>query len=209
MQLSSVVNDLVNHTDGAIPRDRLEQLVDRTYDQMQAEARVQTYLPVLVARKALEQARLELAEATGELAEAPEVLIVCQDNSGRSQAAAALFRHYAPGKVLVVSAGVTPASHVQEEVLNTLAGHGLLLTDRPSHFTPEMVAAADHVIVIGEVNQEFVLNDSQDLHQWTDIPATFEQFEPVLVQIDDRVRSLLGQWYPQLDLPDSVIGYTL
>lgn len=204
MQLNSVVNELVNHTAGAIPRERLEQLVNSTYDELKQVARVQTYLPVLVGRRAREQAMQELANATGELKKAPEVLIVCQDNSGRSQAAAALLRHYAPGKVLVVSAGVTPASHVQETVLNALAGHGLLLTDSPSPFTADMVAAADHVIVIGEVAQEFTLTDGQDLHTWTDVPATFEHFEPVLAQIDERVRTLLQQWYPDLELPESV-----
>ena len=106
MQLRSVVDGLVNHTGAAIPRERLATIVDELYDQMAATASVKTYLPVLVGRAALTQVRAEQIQAGEILKTQPEVLIVCQDNIGRSQAAAALFRYYAPGLVYVVSAGV-------------------------------------------------------------------------------------------------------
>jgi Low molecular weight phosphotyrosine protein phosphatase len=141
-QLRHVVDSLVNHTAGAFPREQLTALVDELYEEMSASASVQTFVPVMVGRAALARLGQDQAEATAALAGMPEVLIVCQDNVGRSQAAAALLRHYAPGRLNIVSAGVAPKGHVLEEVSNSLAARGLLLTDPPAELTDDFLAAA-------------------------------------------------------------------
>lgn len=208
-QLHHVVDGLVNHTGGAFPRDRLTALVDELYDEMSATARVQTYVPVLVGRAALTQVRAEQIHAGEVLKTKPEVLIVCQENVGRSQAAAALFRYYAPGLLYVVSAGVAPKGHVLEEVTNGLAAHGVYLTDIPKKYTQEMLEVADHLIIVGEIDGSLPARDGQDRHHWTDIAHIEDVDTPdvpaVLVQIDLRVRKELGQWFPDLDLGDPVM----
>lgn len=210
MQLRSVVDGLVNHTGGAFSRERLTSLVDELYDEMSATATIQTFVPVLVGRAALTQIRAEQIQAGEVLKTMPEVLIVCQANAGRSQAAAALFRYYAPGLLYVVSAGVSPLGHVLEDVTNGLAAHGVYLTDIPKKYTQEMLDVADHLIIVGEVAEELPGREGQDRHHWADIPqiedVRFADVPKVLIDIDERVRSTLAEWMPDLELGDPVMS---
>lgn len=210
MQLRSVVDGLVNHTAGTIPRERLTTIVDDLYDQMAATASVKTYLPVLVGRAALTQVRAEQIQAGEVLKTQPEVLIVCQDNIGRSQAAAALFRYYAPGLLYVVSAGVAPKGHVLDEVTNGLAAHGVHLTDIPKQYSDEMLSVADRLVVVGATTAgSLPVIEGQDRQEWRDIShlegLSGPEVQQVLVDIDLKVRELLGQWFPDLDLGDPVM----
>jgi arsenate reductase (thioredoxin) len=207
-QLRSVVDGLVNHTQGAIPRDRLSALVDNLYDEMSASARVKTFIPILVERAAFAQVEAGLPEAEAALHDKPEVLIVCQENAGRSQAAAALFRHYAPGLLFVESAGLTPADRVQQSVLDLLAERGVQLTDAASALQQDMLARAKHLILIGDVDLS-----GPDLHVWDDIPSLdglkMDEVEEVLTDLDQRVRDLLSHWLPELELAPAVMQHSV
>lgn len=204
IQLRSVVDGLVNHTQGAIPRDQLSTIVDDLYDDMAATATIQTFVPVLVGRAALDKVQDQLGTAQEALKEQPEVLIVCQENAGRSQAAAALFRHYAPGLLYVESAGLTPADRVQQTVLDILAAHGVHLTDRASALEPHMLQRAEHLVLIGDVELQ-----AADTYAWDTLPAlhglSAEQIVEVLVDIDLRVRDLLRVWLPGIELGEPVM----
>ncbi len=207
-QLRHVVDGLVNHTGGAFSRDRLTTLVDELYDQMAANATVATFLPVLAGRAALSQVRAEQVKAGEVLKTQPEVLIVCHDNVGRSQAAAALFRFYAPGMLYVVSAGVAPKGHVLEEATTGLASHGVYLTDIPKPCTQEMLDIADHLILVGHVESP-LSREGLDERRWDDIPhiegLSADEVAEVLVKIDLRVREALAEWFPDLDLGNPVM----
>jgi arsenate reductase (thioredoxin) len=211
-QLRHVVDSLVNHTAGAFPREQLTALVDELYEEMSASASVQTFVPVMVGRAALARLGQDQAEATAALAGMPEVLIVCQDNVGRSQAAAALLRHYAPGRLNIVSAGVAPKGHVLEEVSNSLAARGLLLTDPPAELTDDFLAAAQHLVVIGQLQEQVPDMDGLDRHDWTDIPhiegLSADEIDEVLEDLDVRVRELLGQWLPDVTIAEAVMSTT-
>lgn len=199
-QLRNVVDGLVNHTQGALSREELTTLVDEIYDEMAAQSTIQTYLPVLVGRAALAKVSGGLDAAAAQLREQPEILIVCQENAGRSQAAAALFRHYAPGLLFVESAGLTPADRVIPQVIEGLAAHGVHLIDEAKPVEPQMLERASHVIVIGDA--EFPGT------RW-DLPAVDgaspAQVREVLVDIDIEVREALRQWFPDLDLGEPVM----
>lgn len=202
VQLRNVVDGLVNHTGGTVSREELSAIVDRLYDDMARDAKVTTYLPVLVQRAALDELR---NDGEHSLSAAPEVLIVCQDNIGRSQAAAALFRYYAPGLLNVVSAGVAPKGHVLDGVTEGLAAHGVLLTDPPTAFSDSMLDDADHLIVVGATTAGALpARAGEDRTEWRDI-SHLEGLSPaevaeVLVQIDLQVREVLAGWFPDLDL---------
>jgi protein-tyrosine-phosphatase len=200
MQLRSVVDGLVNHTQGALSREELAALVDEIYDEMAATAKVQTFLPVLVGRAALDKVSDGVAQAQRRLRDQPEVLIVCQENAGRSQAAAALFRHYAPGLLFVESAGLSPADSVLHTVIDALAAHGVHLIDEAKALQPEMLQRASHIIVIGDADLSGTRWDLPELSQLT--PA---QISEVLVDIDIQVRDALRGWFPDLDLRDPVM----
>lgn len=200
MQLRSVVDGLVNHTQGALSREDLTALVDEIYDEMAATATVQTFLPVLVGRAALDRATDRVGQAKKQLRKQPEVLIVCQENAGRSQAAAALFRYYAPGLVFVESAGLTPADSVLPAVIEGLAAHGVHLIDEAKALQPEMLQRASHIVVIGNADLDGTRWDLPDLSGLS--PA---QVSDVLVDIDIEVRDALRGWFPELDLGEPVM----
>lgn len=200
VQLRNVVDGLVNHTQGAVSREDLSALVDELYEQMAATANIQTFLPVLVGRAALERLSETLPQAQRDLHDRPEVLIVCQENAGRSQAAAALFRHYAPGKVFVESAGLTPADTVMPDVIEALAAHGVHLIDEAKSLQPEMLQRASHLIVIGDADLEGIRWDLPPLDG-----ASQAEVATVLIDIDLRVRAALQEWFPEVVLGEPVM----
>ena len=200
VQLRNVVDGLVNHTQGAIPRQDLSALVDQLYDEMSATATIQTFLPVLVGRAALAKVSGSVQQAQSDLRDRPEVLIICQENAGRSQAAAALFRHYAPGLLFVESAGLMPADRVLPSVVDALAAHGVHLIDEAKALEPEMLARASHLIVIGDADLEGTHWDLPGLDG-----ASPAEVAHVLVDIDLRVREALTEWFPALDLAQPVM----
>jgi arsenate reductase (thioredoxin) len=84
------------------------------------------------------------------VSELPEVLFVCVHNAGRSQMAAALLDHYAKGRVVVRSAGSTPADEINPAVLAVMNEIGLDLSKEfPKPLTTEAVEGADVVISMG------------------------------------------------------------
>lgn len=200
VQLRNVVDGLVNHTQGAVSREDLTTLVDEIYDRMAATSSVQTFLPVLVGRAALAKVQQDLPQAQEALRHQPAVLIVCQENAGRSQAAAALFRHYAPGLLYVESAGLTPSGQVLPEVVDSLAAHGVHLVDESTALQPDMVRRADHVIVIGDAAVD---GQRWQIPELGGLPPA--QVAGALVGIDEKVREALAQWLPGLELGDPVM----
>ncbi|MBK6762300.1 MAG: hypothetical protein IPG68_03045 [Micrococcales bacterium] len=213
VQLRNVVDGLVNHTGGAIPRENLAAIVDDLYAKLARDAKLTTYLPVIVGRAALQRVRAEQADASRTLLTKPEVLIVCQDNIGRSQAAAALLRYYAPGMLYIVSAGVAPKGHVLTEVTEGLASRGVHLTDPPQAFAPSMLDDADHLIIVGDTTADALPErEGVERIEWRAI-SHLEGLPPtdvaeVLVQIDLRVREVLATWFPDLDLGEPVMQQT-
>ena len=79
----------------------------------------------------------------------PTVLVACRKNAGRSQAAAALLRHYAGDRVEVLSGGSEPADEVHPEVRAVLAERGLEPERAAKRFDAAMVQAADVVVTMG------------------------------------------------------------
>jgi protein-tyrosine-phosphatase len=83
-------------------------------------------------------------------AEMQEILFVCMHNAGRSQMAAALTTWLSAGRVHVRSAGSTPASEINPNVVQVLEEIGLDLSEAfPKPLTDEVAQAADVVITMG------------------------------------------------------------
>jgi arsenate reductase (thioredoxin) len=80
----------------------------------------------------------------------PEVLFVCEHNSGRSQMAAALTRHLSKGWVGVRSAGSHPDEQIDPVVVRAMSEIGIdLALEFPKPLTDEVVRAADVVVTLG------------------------------------------------------------
>ena len=82
--------------------------------------------------------------------EVPEVLFVCVHNAGRSQMAAGLLNDRAGGRVIVRSAGSTPANELNPKVVEAMREIGIdIRREFPKPLTDESVRAADVVITMG------------------------------------------------------------
>lgn len=125
------------------------------------------------------------------------VLFVCVKNGGKSQMAAGLARKIAPD-VRVDSAGTSPGSSLNALSVASLEEVGVdLSAEHPKPLTPELVAAADVVVVLGREAQ-VTTDDGTPVVVWdTDEPSLrgIEGMERMRLVRDDiaaHVRDLLA-----------------
>ncbi|MGJ9411757.1 three-helix bundle dimerization domain-containing protein [Aeromicrobium sp. CF4.19] len=145
-----LLEELSYDFDGVFTTDEVADAVDRASRALEPTATVTTYLPVLVKRYASELL-VASAQADGRTAKfVPELLFVCVHNAGRSQIAAALAAHLAPGKVHVRSAGSRPTGEINPVVVEALAERGIELTEAyPKPLADTVVRAADVIVTMG------------------------------------------------------------
>ncbi len=127
-------------------------------------------------------------------AERPEVLFVCVHNAGRSQMAAGLLKLRSNGRVLVRSAGSTPADEINPEVVRAMDELGVDLSEEfPKPLTDDAVREADVVITMG-CGDACPLYPGKRYEDWElEDPAgrSIEAVRPIRDEIGARVRSLL------------------
>ena len=131
--------------------------------------------------------------------EKPEVLFVCVHNAGRSQMAAALLERAAGDRVLVRSAGSTPASEVDPAVLAAMAEIGIdLSAERPKSLTEAAVHEADVVTTMG-CGDACPVYPGRRYLDW-DLPdpagQPVEVVRPIRDEVDRRVRALAQELLP-------------
>jgi len=147
---STAVEELTYAFDGVFTRDEIVGAVSRAQRALQPQATVHTFLPVLIKRYAEELLSAD-AQADGRTAKTvPELLFVCVQNAGRSQIAAALAEHLAPGKVHVRSAGSQPTGELNPLAVAVLAERGIELADAyPKPLSDSVLHAADIIVTMG------------------------------------------------------------
>ncbi|MGH2594648.1 MAG: arsenate reductase ArsC [Actinomycetota bacterium] len=133
------------------------------------------------------------------MSDVPEVLFVCVHNAGRSQIAAALLDHHAAGRVLVRSAGSTPAEEINPAVVAAMAELGLDLSKQfPKPLTTAAVEATDVVVTMGCGDACPVFPGKRYLDWELPDPAgkSLEEIRPIRDEIDRRVHQLLTELVP-------------
>ena len=132
-------------TVGRYVRESHDLLADRDRDHGTRDA------TTLTAQWAADRLVAAASARSGRSAGAPlEVLFVCVQNSGRSQLAAAMLKHFAGDRVHVRSAGSKPAGAVRSTVVEALDEIGVPIGNEfPKPLTDEVVRAADLVITMG------------------------------------------------------------
>jgi arsenate reductase (thioredoxin) len=126
----------------------------------------------------------------------PEVLFVCVHNAGRSQMAAAFLARYAGDRVVVRSAGTTPADEINPVVVDAMAEAGIdLLASgaEPKSLTDGAVRASDVVITMGCGDTCPFFPGTRYLDWDLDDPADrpIEDVRRIRDEIDRRVQALL------------------
>jgi protein-tyrosine-phosphatase len=130
------------------------------------------------------------------VARIPEVLFVCVHNAGRSQMAAALLATYAGDRIVVRSAGSTPADEVNPAVVEAMREVGLDLSrESPKPLTSEAVEASDVVITMGCADACPVFPGKRYLDWELTDPSglSLDEVRPIRHEIDGRVRALADE----------------
>lgn len=139
----------------------------------------------------------------------PQVVFACVRNGGRSVIGRVLTEHYAGGRVRAVSAGTQPGEHIHPEVAAVLERLGLDTSrERPTLLTRETVAASTLAITLGCGEQCPYVPGVR----YVDWPVADpggqddETVRAVVADLDARVRRLLGELLPGIELPPSVLA---
>ena len=138
----------------------------------------------------------------------PQVVFACVRNGGRSVASRVLTEHYAGGRVVALSAGTQPGEHIHPEVaevleklgLDTSREHPKLLTrdtSRPATSPSPSAAARNARTCPGVKYVDWPVDDPGGQDE-----ATVRR---IIADLDTRVRDLLVELVPDIDLPPSVL----
>jgi arsenate reductase (thioredoxin) len=175
---------------GIFSRETIARCVSESFETLPAAR----FAPGSALRFARERLRA-LGQAEWMIAkDVPEVLFVCERNSGPSQIAAALLHQRAAGLVRARSAGPDPADQIAQIVVRAMVEVGLDLSHEfPKPLTDEVVRAADVVVTLGrgDVLPTF---PGKRYEGWAiDDPGgrALEEVRAIRTEIDRHVRGLL------------------
>ena len=149
--LEDATRRLAGRFRGVFSEETVARVVEDSFERLGDRPTVgPNFMPILIERFARE--RLEaVAQAEGLVAKAlPQVLFVCEHNSGRSQMAAALAHQLSHGTVAVRSAGSHPSERIDPVVVEAMNELGVdVRLEFPKPLTDEVVRAADVVVTLG------------------------------------------------------------
>ncbi len=140
------------------------------------------------------------------------ILVACKKNAGRSQAAAALLRYYAGDSAVILSAGSEPADHIHPEVCRELLSRGIDISHEiPKGFDPDTVRSSDVIVTMGcgEKCPYFPGARYMDWEVADPNGKPEAEVRAIVDDIDARVRTLLGELLPALQLSPSPKGVPL
>jgi arsenate reductase len=147
-------------------------------------------------------------EATRGAPGLPQVVFACVRNGGRSVISRVLAEHYANGRVIALSAGTQPGEHIHREVADVLEKLGLDTSkEQPKLLTRDTIAASTVAITLG-CGEECPYVPGVKYVDWpVDDPGGQDEatVRRIVADIDSRVRDLLVELVPDIELPSSVL----
>jgi arsenate reductase (thioredoxin) len=149
--LARVASELADRFEGVFAPETVGRYVRESHDLLADRDLGGRDAAALTAQWAADRLVAVASTRSGRAAGSPlEVLFVCVQNSGRSQLAAAILKHFAGDRVHVRSAGSKPAGAVRTTVVEVLDEIGVPIGNEfPKPLTDEVVRAADRVITMG------------------------------------------------------------
>jgi arsenate reductase len=138
----------------------------------------------------------------------PQVVFACVRNGGRSVISRVLTEHYAGGRVVALSAGTQPGERIHPEVADVLGKLGLDTSkEQPKLLTRETIAASAMAITLG-CGEECPYVPGVKYTDWpVNDPGGQDEatVRRIIADLDGRVRTLLTDLVPDIDLPPSVL----
>jgi protein-tyrosine-phosphatase len=138
----------------------------------------------------------------------PQVVFACRKNGGRSVISRVLTEHYAGDRIMALSAGTEPGDQIHPEVAKALADLGLDTShETPKALTRDMIASSDVAITLG-CGEECPYVPGVRYVDWpVEDPKGQDDatVRRIIGELDQRVRALLTELVPDLELPPSVL----
>ena len=138
----------------------------------------------------------------------PQVVFACVRNGGRSVISRVLTEYYAQGRVIALSAGTQPGESIHTEVADVLEKLGLDTSgEQPKLLTRETIAASDMAITLG-CGETCPYVPGVTYVDWpvADPGGQGEAtVRAIVADLDSRVRQLLLDLVPDIQLPPSVL----
>ena len=146
---------------------------------------------------------------TNTTADTPQIVFACRKNGGRSVISRVLTEHYAGDRVVALSAGTQPGEQIHPEVARVLQDLGLDTSrETPKSLTRDMIASSDLAITLG-CGEECPYVPGVKYVDWpVDDPKGQDDatVRRIVADLDARVRELLTELVPDLELPPSVLS---
>ena len=201
IKLGGAEGRLAHEFAGVFSRETVVEVLHDSFNQLDATAKVRTYLELFAERFARERLSAVARSRAGVSGVVPEVLFVCVHNAGRSQMAAGLLDLLAKGTVHVLSAGSAPADSINPAVVEAMAEIGVdLAREFPKPLTDDVVQGADVVVTMG-CGDACPIYPGKRYVDWelTD-PAgkSLHEVRAIRDEIDKRVQALLAELVPSL-----------
>jgi protein-tyrosine-phosphatase len=199
VKLGGAEGRLANEFAGVFSRETVVEVLHDSFNQLDATAKVRTYLELFAERFARERLAAVARSQAGVSGGLPEVLFVCVHNAGRSQMAAGLLDLRAKGTVHVRSAGSAPADSINPAVVKAMAEIGVdLAREFPKPLTDDVVRAADVVVTMGCGDACPIYTGKRYVDWELTDPAgkSLHQVRAIRDEIDSRVQKLLTELVP-------------
>jgi arsenate reductase len=191
--IRSASSRLAKEFAGTFGTETIQRFIADSYTSLH-DAKVQSFVPLLVERFARERLRA-LARVEGlSTTDAPMVVFLCVHNAGRSQMAAGWAAHLGGDGIEVFSGGSDPASEINAAAVEAMAEVGIdIRTQFPKPWTDEVVRAADAIITMG-CGDACPIFPGTRYEDW-EVPDPAGQgvadVRPIRDEIERRVRTLL------------------
>jgi protein-tyrosine-phosphatase len=129
--------------------------------------------------------------------EPKNVLFVCVENTGRSQMAEAFFKKYAKNQFNVISAGISPSSHLNPVVVSVMNELGIdLENQKPQLLSSSMIENSNKTVNMGCMNKEscpsLFVKDVDDWNIEDPKGKSIEDVRKIHDQIKNDVLNLLN-----------------
>jgi protein-tyrosine-phosphatase len=129
--------------------------------------------------------------------ESKNILFVCVENAGRSQMAEAFFKKYAKNQFNVISAGISPSSHLNPVVVSVMNELGIdLKNQKPQLLSSSMIEYSNKTVNMGCMDKEscpsLFVKDVDDWNIEDPKGKSIEYVRKIRDQIKNDVLNLLN-----------------
>jgi protein-tyrosine-phosphatase len=196
VQVHTAAASLQRRWEGTLNVETIERLMAESLQQLLVQARVTTWLPVLVERVTEDRLRALVRLESDRTDLNPSVLFLCVHNAGRSQMAAGWMRHLAGDRVDVYSGGSLPVEQLNAAAVAAMAEVDVDIgRELPQPWTDEVIRAADVIVTMGCGDACPVYPGKRYVDWVLDDPAgrPIDEVWPIRDEIERRVRGLLAE----------------